>query len=73
MAVEQPQPSSTHSSAVWPPTCEKVRPMPGALRQKGSMRCSASVKETMPTYTTAWHTWMRAVAAKAQRSLKVML
>ena len=24
--------------------------------QKRSMRCSASVKETTPTYTTAWHT-----------------
>ena len=68
MAVEQAQDSGIRGSAVWPPTSEKVCPIACELRPKRAMRCcSASVKEGMPTSTTACLTPMRAADAKAPR------
>ena len=68
------RPQVHQALAVWPPTGGKVCPMACERRpKKRSVHCSALVKETMPASTTTWHTQMRAVAAKAQRSLKVVL
>ena len=62
------QDSGFQFSAVWPPTKEKVCPMACELRPKRAMgSCSASVKEGMPTSTTACLTLMRAAEAKAHR------